>query len=312
MCLARREGSEGLICPADTSMTTRSSSWGGQRSGTCLGCTPCELAPPPAPIPVGVLLVWPWSLGPTPRRPRCGSSESLLRDTECTAARGHPESVGHRLQLHVRPQPHPRGQRWAPGPPAWVRAQGSSGSGSVHQAGLLSRGGRMAPGLGCPVWKVPAVILGETRCPAPGSPPQPELPQKHAGRCSETGWVPRASPGPGWTELTWPPGRLPPPRPEGLVSLAEGRGHPWMPTSPSGQWRWVGGPRMLTLPSGQWRWVGGPWMLTLPSGQWQWVGGPQMLTLPSGQWCSAPSSLNGATNIQEFPDLRGTTSLETL
>ena len=53
-------------------------------------------------------------------------------------------------------------------------------------------------------------------------------------------------------------------------------------------------------------------MLTLPSGQWQWVGGPQMLTLPSGQWCSAPSSLNGATNIQEFPDLRGTTSLETL
>ena len=47
MCLARREGSEGLICPADTSMTTRSSSWGGQRSGTCLGCTPCELAPPP-------------------------------------------------------------------------------------------------------------------------------------------------------------------------------------------------------------------------------------------------------------------------
>lgn len=69
---------------------------------------------------------------------------------------------------------------------------------------------------------------------------------------------------------------------------------------------------MLTLPSGQWRWVGGPWMLTLPSGQWQWVGGPQMLTLPSGQWCSAPSSLNGATDIQEFPDLRGTTSLETL
>lgn len=57
-------------------------------------------------------------------------------------------------------------------------------------------------------------------------PPQPELPQKHAGRCSETGWVPRASPGPGWTELTWPPGRLPPPRPEGLGSLAVPRGPP--------------------------------------------------------------------------------------
>lgn len=37
-----------------------------------------------------------------------------------------------------------------------------------------------------------------------------------------------------------------------------------------------------------------------------------MLTSPSGHWCFTPSSLNGATDIQEFPDLRGTTSLEIL
>ena len=169
MCLARWEGSEGLVCPADTSMTTRSSLWGGQHSSTCLGCTPCELAPPSSIPRSGSCLCGPGALASTPGDPTCGSSESLSWDTAHMAARDRPESVGHRLHLHTGPQPHPGGRRWAPGPLAWAQAQGSSGLGSTRPAGLLSHTGRMAPGLGCTVRRVPAVTLGETCCPAPGS-----------------------------------------------------------------------------------------------------------------------------------------------
>lgn len=154
MCLACREGSEGLVCPADTSMTTRSSSWGGRHSGTCLGCTPCELAPPrPRPPPptdplLGVLLMWPRSLSPDPlgaqrhRRPS-GSFRPTPREPpsgHCVhGSPGPPLSPWGTRSTFTRPQPHPRGRRWASGPPAWERARGPSGSGSTRPAGLLSR-----------------------------------------------------------------------------------------------------------------------------------------------------------------------------
>ena len=105
MCLACWEGSEDLVCPADTSMTTRSSLWGGRHSSTCLGCTPCELAPPPRSPGRDPACVAPEPQPRPPGAPRVGLQRASL-GTLCTRQPGTAPSLWGTGCTFTRPQPH--------------------------------------------------------------------------------------------------------------------------------------------------------------------------------------------------------------
>lgn len=193
-CLARREGSEGLICHCRHFYDSRSVRGAVQHSGTCLGCTPCELAPPPRSPSRGPARVARALAGP--QTPHLWLFQSLLQDPLGAAtARGHPS-------LCV-PSPSPGGPALGPKP---IPAGASPGLLWVEPAARAPCRASVpwahyGPWAGVPGVEVPAVTRGETAAQLREQPPQPELPRstQAAAPCRARVGPTRASPGPGWT-----------------------------------------------------------------------------------------------------------------
>lgn len=176
--------------------------------------------------PVGILLLWPRSLGLDPRAPHVWVFREPLSGHCAHGSLGPPRVCGAQAAPSRAPS-----LTWrlalGPRPSCLGASPGLLWVGQRTPCWALVPCGPYGPWAGVP--GAEGTSSDPRAVPLPGSreqPLQPELPQKHAGHCSETGQVPRASPGPGWMELTWPPGRLPPPGPEGPGSLVGGRGAP--------------------------------------------------------------------------------------